>query len=276
MDNNKYGDLFNLGKTIKRIVDESKPKFEKTFINIEGFRKRLNEYPFRFAIMDKLTSETMLGETWKNLIETAKRIVYFDDKADYQQLDYLANQGWVEITFVYPVTHLYSITGYSEKELNKHMIRLYCRNDMYYLFDTLNTIAEIVDEDYKRIVYQMMDVLREDWRYYKICVSNLFILIEHFSLKKRSPNMDEKRNFNGKMLRRIIVENEDEELFTLMEKQCKRLIDNYWIKQKFTKPNDLYLGRHTYLHGRFSPEKVSFADFLRLVNNVALYFQVIE
>ncbi|MCO8286669.1 hypothetical protein [Tetragenococcus halophilus] len=276
MDNNKYGDLFNLGKTIKRIVDESKPKFEKTFINIEGFRKRLNEYPFRFAIMDKLTSETMLGETWKNLIETAKRIVYFDDKADYQQLDYLANQGWGEITFVYPVTHLYSITGYSEKELNKHMIRLYCRNDMYYLFDTLNTIAEIVDEDYKRIVYQMMDVLREDWRYYKICVSNLFILIEHFSLKKRSPNMDEKRNFNGKMLRRIIVENEDEELFTLMEKQCKRLIDNYWIKQKFTKPNDLYLGRHTYLHGRFSPEKVSFADFLRLVNNVALYFQVIE
>lgn len=208
----------------------------------------------------------------KNTAEISKLI---NLKVDLNQLSIMGNLGWTLPTFIYPTLHVYSVSFKNKEDINRYMLRLYCRNNFSYLIETLNAISNNLDKGYKTIVFQMIDVLNEDWKNYKLCIANIFVLVEHFSLKKKTPDMSTSNHFNQTMLRELIKQNKDEDIYEVAMKECSKSIEKLLKWQDFSVPEKLYFGRHTYLHGRFAPEKVSFADFLRLINNIAFYFEIL-
>lgn len=231
--------------------------------------------PLQKVNMGEQISAALSSINWEGLKFTAEISKIINTKVDVHQLEIMADLGWTVPTFIYPTLHVYSVSFLKKEEINRYMLSLYCRNNFSYLIETLNSIADKTDEEYKIIVYQIIDVLNRNWKNYKLCIANIFMLIEHCSLKKKSPNMRVKRNFNVGMLKELIIENDDQDIYTIAEQQCRVTIQKYLITQDFSKPEQLFLGRHTYLHGRFSPERVSFADFIRLINNTAFYFEVL-
>lgn len=231
--------------------------------------------PLQKVNMGEQISAALSSINWEGLKFTAEISKIINTKIDVHQLEIMADLGWTVPTFIYPTLHVYNVSFLKKEEINRYMLSLYCRNNFSYLIETLNSIAENTDEEYKIIVYQIIDVLNRNWKNYKLCIANIFMLIEHCSLKKKSPNMRVKRNFNVGMLKELIIENDDQDIYTIAEQQCRVTIQKYLITQDFSKPEQLFFGRHTYLHGRFSPERVSFADFIRLINNTAFYFEVL-
>ena len=260
------------------------PYFRATLKSIKETLSYIN--PMAQMIQDtiRLLEKVNMGEqisavlssiNWEGLKFTAEISKIINTKVDVRQLEIMADLGWTVPTFIYPTLHVYSVSFLKKEEINRYMLRLYCRNNFSYLIETLNSIADNTDEEYKIIVYQIIDVLNRDWKNYKLCIANIFMLIERCSLKKKNPNMVMKRNFNVGMLKELIVENDDQDIYKVAEQQCRVTIEKYLITQDFSKPDQLFLGRHTYLHGRFSPERVSFADFIRLINNTAFYFEIL-
>lgn len=50
-----------------------------------------------------------------------------------------------------------------------------------------------------------------------------------------------KRNFNVGMLKELIIENDDQDIYTIAEQQCRVTIQKYLITQDFSKPEQLFL-----------------------------------
>lgn len=252
--------------------------FEESYKLIKPMRKMIQEAirPLEEFKMGEQISAALSSINWEILKNTAEISKLINVKVDLKQLSIMGDLGWTVPTFVYPTLHVYNVSFLKKEEINRYMLRLYCRNNFSYLIETLNTVANKIDEDYKTIVFQMIDVLNEDWKNYKLCIANVFVLVEHYSLKKKNPDMSIGENFNRTMLKELIKENNDENVYEVAKKQCSKSIERYLKRQNFSVPEKLYFGRHTYLHGRFAPEKVSFADFIRLINNMAFYFEVLS
>lgn len=51
-----------------------------------------------------------------------------------------------------------------------------------------------------------------------------------------------KRNFNVGMLKELIVENDDQDIYKVAEQQCRVTIEKYLITQDFSKPDQLFWG----------------------------------
>jgi hypothetical protein len=224
--------------------------------------------------MNQKISEIMSAVNWKGILDKANRAKEINAEADPEILTKLADLGWSAPTCIYIPLHLYSLKH--EENLNKHMIRLYCRNNFGYLIETLNTISDSLDDDFKIIVFQMIDVLNDDWKKYKLCTANLFMILEHLSVMKVHPELKTKRLLNKPMIEELMADNGEGDIYSAAKGECKKAIKAYYDHQNFEEITELKFGRHSFLHGRYSPEKLSFLDFLKLVNCIGFYFEVTE
>lgn len=240
---------------------------------LNSFSKNVLE-SLNLSNMNQKISEIISTVNWKGLLDKAKRANEINAEADPEILAKLAELGWSAPTCIYIPLHLYSLKH--EVNLNKHMIRLYCRNNFGYLIETLNTISDSLDDDFKIIVFQMIDVLHDDWKKYKLCTANLFMILEHLSVMRVHPEMKTKRLLNKTMIEELMADNGEEDIYSIAKGECKKAIKAYYDHQNFEEITELKFGRHSFFHGRYSPEKLSFIDFLKLVNCIGFYFEVTE
>lgn len=274
----------NLNETfhkIEEMVASSLSSKMKAIINVQNqaintlnsFSQNISEN-LNLINMNQKISEIISAVNWKGILDKANRAKEINAEADPKILTKLADLGWSAPTCIYIPLHLYSLKH--EENLNKHMIRLYCRNNFGYLIETLNTISDSLDDDFKIIVFQMIDVLNDDWKKYKLCTANLFMILEHLSVMKVHPELKTKRLLNKPMIEELMADNGEGDIYSAAKGECKKAIKAYYDHQNFEEITELKFGRHSFLHGRYSPEKLSFLDFLKLVNCIGFYFEVTE
>jgi hypothetical protein len=262
----------NLNETfhkIEEMVASSLSSKMKAIINVQNqaintlnsFSQNVSEN-LNLINMNQKISEIMSAVNWKGILDKANRAKEINAEADPEILTKLADLGWSAPTCIYIPLHLYSLKH--EENLNKHMIQ------------TLNTISDSLDDDFKIIVFQMIDVLNDDWKKYKLCTANLFMILEHLSVMKVHPELKTKRLLNKPMIEELMADNGEGDIYSAAKGECKKAIKAYYDHQNFEEITELKFGRHSFLHGRYSPEKLSFLDFLKLVNCIGFYFEVTE
>lgn len=155
----------------------------------------------------------------------------------------------------------------NEDELNKYYLRIYIRRNYEMLFSDLEQLNDNLNKDYKIIITLMIKTLKNDINAYPLMVSNLFSLLDYmFIYQTENGNLKNKRFLKEKLVKNFLneYEVEDYSITDLIYVSCLRIIDKHVKYSSFE--DEPKFNRHSIQHGRYSPSKISFADFIRLVN----------
>ncbi|WP_054777848.1 hypothetical protein [Lacticaseibacillus saniviri] len=202
-------------------------------------------------------------------IETIANRVQFNPKSfDVRQLE---EYGWALPLPLTAKSVLFEAKRRSKIEFDQYMYKQYTRRNCEVLVTTLYQWADgYVESEYKDLCKQMAELLEQDWTKYKLCVSNLFMLMERAGIIFDNGTVQVKWTFGYTSIRHILNNNKIEEwIFTEAANSALRLLRPLYESEDFSQLNGINVfTRHSYMHGRFPPDRVTFAMFIRLVNQM--------
>lgn len=160
-----------------------------------------------------------------------------------------------------------SLGTLNNSDLNKYYLKIYTKEDCKMLFADLEQLKDNLNEDYKKIVIIMIRTLENDISTYPLMVSNLFSLLDYmFIYQIEKGNVRNKNYLKKSSVDSALSEYKEKEysLVDLIYVSCLRLIKKHIEYSSFE--DEPKFNRHSIQHGRYSPSKISFADFIRLAN----------
>lgn len=172
--------------------------------------------------------------------------------------------GWIVPISLDSLSFLENLNG---DELNKYYLKLYTRRNCEMLFNDLEQLNDNLNKEYKLISTLMIKTLKNDINAYPLMVSNLFALLDYmFVYQTENGNLRNKIFLKEKLVKDFLKEYEVEEynITDLIYISCLRVIKKHIEYSSFE--DEAIFNRHSIQHGRYFPSKISFADFIRLVN----------
>jgi len=166
-----------------------------------------------------------------------------------------------------------SLDGRSTEEINKFLMEYYSENDYKNMFEELDLIIEFLDAGYKNQAETLKFILIQDINNYKIAIPVLFPILEYtFEKEMGMLNMQDTMRFRDIRSKKQLVNKKDlKSIWTSMIVSTYTVLQNDFDNGSSQRAgfnqgiNKVKYSRHSVLHGRFNPSRLTIKDLIQLI-----------
>lgn len=166
-----------------------------------------------------------------------------------------------------------SLDGMSTEEMDEFLINYYSKDNYKNMFEELDLIIEFLDAGYKNQAKTLKSILTQDINNYKIAIPVLFPILEYtFEKEMGMLNMQDTMRFRDIRDKKQLVNKKD-----LKSIWISMIVSTYTVLQNdfdngssqragFNQGiNKVKYSRHSVLHGRFNPSRLTIKDLIQLI-----------
>lgn len=205
----------------------------------------------------------------ENLDRLQKRDKEYDKVKPVMEV--LAKNNWVFSYF--SVSDIEQLIDKDDSEILEYARNYFTADNYSNFFDIFASVKSYFeklpeDKGYLELLIMIEDLLKQDFKYYKVLISTIMSIIEYKFIQKTGRLNTGKiaKCSNIKNSADRIVKSENTNLESILNKSDFKVLIHFYEGGEFGKGiNGSKFGRHSIQHGRYNPERLEETDMIKSV-----------